>query len=273
MDGRVATFAITHETVSPAAAAEQLGARGFAVWHGDYYAVEIMQRLGLDDGAVRDRDRALQHRGRGRAPARGAGRVLVRVRLAGRVGERRARLAADRVGVDASSRRLGERQQLEVDDVDHRVARRQHGHLDVEQRRARGRARVRAGRRRLRLRVRTRVFPARPPRDSRAATAPSRTPQRRRAHLRAASVPPPAPSASFVLRRRRSLGPAARPERPAGARPRPRPGATRCRGHAGRRARRPRRCSSRCGTTSARAPASRPRRGRPPRRAATTRGR
>ena len=53
MDGRVATFAITHETVSPAAAAEQLGVRGFAVWHGDYYAVEIMQRLGLDDGAVR----------------------------------------------------------------------------------------------------------------------------------------------------------------------------------------------------------------------------
>ena len=53
LDGRVATFAITHETVTPAAAAEQLGARGFAVWHGNYYAVEIMQRLGLADGAVR----------------------------------------------------------------------------------------------------------------------------------------------------------------------------------------------------------------------------
>jgi selenocysteine lyase/cysteine desulfurase len=53
MDGRVATFAITHDTVSPATAAEQLGARGFAVWHGNYYAVEIMQRLGLPDGAVR----------------------------------------------------------------------------------------------------------------------------------------------------------------------------------------------------------------------------
>jgi selenocysteine lyase/cysteine desulfurase len=23
------------------------------VWHGNYYAVEIMKRLGLDDGAVR----------------------------------------------------------------------------------------------------------------------------------------------------------------------------------------------------------------------------
>jgi selenocysteine lyase/cysteine desulfurase len=53
MDGRVPTFAVTHESVSPQAAAERLGARGFAVWHGNYYAVEIMRRLGLDDGAVR----------------------------------------------------------------------------------------------------------------------------------------------------------------------------------------------------------------------------
>ncbi len=30
-----------------------LGERGFAVWHGNYYAVEIMERLGLPDGAVR----------------------------------------------------------------------------------------------------------------------------------------------------------------------------------------------------------------------------
>jgi len=53
MDGRVPTFAITHEFVSPQAAAGRLGARGFAVWHGNYYAVEIMRRLGLDEGAVR----------------------------------------------------------------------------------------------------------------------------------------------------------------------------------------------------------------------------
>jgi cysteine desulfurase family protein (TIGR01976 family) len=53
MDDRVPTFAITHESVSPQAAAERLGERGFAVWHGNYYAVEIMRRLGLDDGAVR----------------------------------------------------------------------------------------------------------------------------------------------------------------------------------------------------------------------------
>jgi cysteine desulfurase family protein (TIGR01976 family) len=51
--GRVPTFAIRHESLTPRAAAEQLGERGFAVWDGDYYAVEIMKRLGLDDGAVR----------------------------------------------------------------------------------------------------------------------------------------------------------------------------------------------------------------------------
>jgi cysteine desulfurase family protein (TIGR01976 family) len=53
MDGRVPTFAITHESVSPQEAATRLGEQGFAVWHGNYYAVEIMKRLGLDDGAVR----------------------------------------------------------------------------------------------------------------------------------------------------------------------------------------------------------------------------
>jgi cysteine desulfurase family protein (TIGR01976 family) len=53
MEGRVPTFAITHESVSPQEAATRLGEQGFAVWHGDYYAVETMKRLGLDDGAVR----------------------------------------------------------------------------------------------------------------------------------------------------------------------------------------------------------------------------
>ena len=53
MDGRVPTFAITHESVSPQEVATRLGEQGFAVWHGNYYAVEIMKRLGLDDGAVR----------------------------------------------------------------------------------------------------------------------------------------------------------------------------------------------------------------------------
>jgi cysteine desulfurase family protein (TIGR01976 family) len=53
MDGRVPTFAITSERTSPEEACTRLGERGFATWHGNYYAVEIMKRLGLDDGAVR----------------------------------------------------------------------------------------------------------------------------------------------------------------------------------------------------------------------------
>jgi cysteine desulfurase family protein (TIGR01976 family) len=53
MEGRVPTFAVTHESISPRAAAQRLGERGFAVWDGNYYAVEIMNRLGLPDGAVR----------------------------------------------------------------------------------------------------------------------------------------------------------------------------------------------------------------------------
>jgi cysteine desulfurase family protein (TIGR01976 family) len=53
MDGRVPTFAFTVDGRSPREAAERLGERGIAVWHGNYYAVEIMERLGLSDGAVR----------------------------------------------------------------------------------------------------------------------------------------------------------------------------------------------------------------------------
>jgi cysteine desulfurase family protein (TIGR01976 family) len=53
MEGRVPTFAFTMEGLSSAEVAARLGERGFAVWHGNYYAPEIMKRLGLDDGAVR----------------------------------------------------------------------------------------------------------------------------------------------------------------------------------------------------------------------------
>ncbi len=53
MDGRVSTFALTVEGRTPEQAAVALGERGFGVWHGDYYAVETMRRLGLEDGAVR----------------------------------------------------------------------------------------------------------------------------------------------------------------------------------------------------------------------------
>ena len=53
MAGRVPTFAITHPTLTPAAVASRLAERKLAVWAGDYYAVEVMERLGLPDGAVR----------------------------------------------------------------------------------------------------------------------------------------------------------------------------------------------------------------------------
>jgi cysteine desulfurase family protein (TIGR01976 family) len=53
MDGRVPTFALTIAGLSPDSVAERLGERGLAAWSGNYYAVEIMERLGLPDGAVR----------------------------------------------------------------------------------------------------------------------------------------------------------------------------------------------------------------------------
>jgi cysteine desulfurase family protein (TIGR01976 family) len=54
MDGRVPTFAFRVDGIAPRAVAERLGERGIAVWDGDYYAVEAMERLGLQpDGAVR----------------------------------------------------------------------------------------------------------------------------------------------------------------------------------------------------------------------------
>ncbi len=53
MEGRVPTFAFTVDGLAPGETAARLGERGFAVWHGNYYAAEVMTRLGLPDGAVR----------------------------------------------------------------------------------------------------------------------------------------------------------------------------------------------------------------------------
>jgi cysteine desulfurase family protein (TIGR01976 family) len=50
MEGRVPTFAFSVEGLPAAEAAARLGERGFAVWHGNYYALEVMKRLGLEDG-------------------------------------------------------------------------------------------------------------------------------------------------------------------------------------------------------------------------------
>ena len=53
MEGRVPTFAFNVAGRTPEEVAVRLGAAGYAVWHGNYYAVEIFDRLGLPDGAVR----------------------------------------------------------------------------------------------------------------------------------------------------------------------------------------------------------------------------
>ena len=53
MDGRVPTFCFNVAGHTPEAVARFLAQRDVAVWHGDYYAVETMKHLGLDDGAVR----------------------------------------------------------------------------------------------------------------------------------------------------------------------------------------------------------------------------
>jgi selenocysteine lyase/cysteine desulfurase len=54
MEGRVATFAFNVDGVPTQEAATRLGEAGYAVWEGDYYAVEVMKRLGLEkSGAVR----------------------------------------------------------------------------------------------------------------------------------------------------------------------------------------------------------------------------
>jgi cysteine desulfurase family protein (TIGR01976 family) len=53
MEGRVPTFCVSPPDETPAEAATRLGAAGFAVWDGNYYAVEVFKHLGLDEGAIR----------------------------------------------------------------------------------------------------------------------------------------------------------------------------------------------------------------------------
>jgi cysteine desulfurase family protein (TIGR01976 family) len=53
MQNRTPTFALTFPGRSPQEVAEALSERDIAVWAGNYYAVEVMERLGLPDGAVR----------------------------------------------------------------------------------------------------------------------------------------------------------------------------------------------------------------------------
>ena len=54
VEGRVSTFCFNLPGRTAEQVATELAAREIAVWHGDYYAVEIMRHLGLaDSGAVR----------------------------------------------------------------------------------------------------------------------------------------------------------------------------------------------------------------------------
>ena len=52
MAGRVATFAFNVEGLSSHEVSTHLGEAGYAVWDGDYYAVEVMKRLGLEEGGA-----------------------------------------------------------------------------------------------------------------------------------------------------------------------------------------------------------------------------
>jgi cysteine desulfurase family protein (TIGR01976 family) len=53
MEGRVPTFCFNLPGRSPEEVATLLAERELAVWHGNYYALEVMRHLGLADGAVR----------------------------------------------------------------------------------------------------------------------------------------------------------------------------------------------------------------------------
>jgi cysteine desulfurase family protein (TIGR01976 family) len=53
MQNRTPTFALTHEARSPDELAAALAERDIAAWPGNYYAVEVMERLGLRDGTLR----------------------------------------------------------------------------------------------------------------------------------------------------------------------------------------------------------------------------
>jgi cysteine desulfurase family protein (TIGR01976 family) len=55
MEGRVPTFALTHPEHGSATLAERLAERDIAAWHGDYYALEVLRALDLQErgGALR----------------------------------------------------------------------------------------------------------------------------------------------------------------------------------------------------------------------------
>ncbi len=53
MEARTPTFALTHPQTTPEELAARLAERDIAAWPGNYYAVEVMERLGLAEGTLR----------------------------------------------------------------------------------------------------------------------------------------------------------------------------------------------------------------------------
>ena len=53
MEARTPTFALTHPSRTPEELADELARRDIAAWPGNYYALEIMERLGLTEGFLR----------------------------------------------------------------------------------------------------------------------------------------------------------------------------------------------------------------------------
>ena len=54
MEERLATVSMTHDRFTAAEMAERLGHAGFFTWHGNYYALQLTESLGLEpDGMLR----------------------------------------------------------------------------------------------------------------------------------------------------------------------------------------------------------------------------
>lgn len=52
LDRRVPTFSITHDRIAAQDLAATLAHQGFFVWHGNYYALNLNERLGLEPGGM-----------------------------------------------------------------------------------------------------------------------------------------------------------------------------------------------------------------------------
>ena len=74
LEERVATFSFRLKDLHPRLVAEKLAQQGIYVWDGNYYALNVTERLGVEEsgGMVRVGAVALQHAGRSGTSERGA---------------------------------------------------------------------------------------------------------------------------------------------------------------------------------------------------------